>query len=246
MTQPLIQCQNLTKIYPLSGVEVHALRGLNLKINSGEMVAIMGASGSGKSTLMHIIGCMDKQTSGKILLDGIDLAELDESELAGIRNTKLGFVFQRYNLLSRSTALYNVELPLLYAGQTGAVMEKQAADQLAEVGLQGYEKHWPNQMSGGQQQRVAIARAVINKPLVVLADEPTGALDTVSSAEVMGIFQNMHRKHGVTVVIVTHEPFVADFCQRKVVMCDGVIIDDQPVTNRTIANLAEIASREAL
>jgi len=228
-TYPLIHCHGLIKIYPLSGVEVHALRGLDLDVNRGEMIAIMGPSGSGKSTLMNIIGCMDKQTAGDYFLDGVNVSILDEPELAATRNRKLGFVFQRYNLLARATALYNVELPLFYAGIAGAEAMERALAALDMVGLKDFGEHWPNQMSGGQQQRVAIARALVKKPLVVLADEPTGALDTVSSKDVMQIFQKMHQEQGSTVVVITHEPFVADFCQRKVVMRDGLIISDDRV-----------------
>jgi putative ABC transport system ATP-binding protein len=223
---PLIRCRAIVKIYPLSGVEVHALRGIDLDIGKQEMIAIMGPSGSGKSTLMNIIGCMDKQTSGDYFLDGVDVSTQFESELADTRNRKLGFVFQRYNLLARATALYNVELPLFYAGMSGAKTGEVALAALDRVGLKDFAEHWPNQMSGGQQQRVAIARAIVKQPLVVMADEPTGALDTASSKDVMQIFQKMHREQGVTVVVITHEPFVADFCQRKVVMRDGKIISD--------------------
>ena len=231
---PLICCSGLTKIYPLSGVEVHALRGVDLGVNKGEMIAIMGPSGSGKSTLMNIIGCMDKQTGGSYHLDGMDVSALDENGLAATRNRKLGFVFQRYNLLARSTALYNVELPLFYAGITGKEAEELAKAALEEVGLKDFMQHWPNQMSGGQQQRVGIARAIVKNPLVILADEPTGALDTASSKDVMGIFQKMHDEHGATVVVITHEPSVADFCQRKVVIRDGQIISDDQVANQVI------------
>ena len=228
---PLIHCRGLIKIYPLSGVEVHALRGVDLEIKQREMVAIMGPSGSGKSTLMNIIGCMDKQTSGDYYLNGVDVSKLDENGLAATRNANLGFVFQRYNLLARATALYNVELPLFYAGMAGAEAEAKAMAALDQVGLHDFSQHWPNQMSGGQQQRVAIARAIVKRPLVILADEPTGALDTVSSKDIMEIFQKMHREHGATVVVITHEPFVADFCQRKVVIRDGQIISDDQVPN---------------
>ncbi|OAT85226.1 ABC transporter ATP-binding protein [Desulfotomaculum copahuensis] len=233
---PLIQCQELTKVYPLKGVAVHALRGVDLEIARGEMAAIMGASGSGKSTLMNIIGCMDRQTSGRYHLDGVDVSTLKESELASLRNKKLGFVFQRYNLLPRASALYNVELPLFYAGLSGAEVTARALAALERVGLRDFARHRPNQMSGGQQQRVAIARAMVNNPLVILADEPTGALDTASSAEIMGIFQQMHSEQGVTVVIVTHEPDIAVYCQRKITMRDGSIAGDEPVIHRTIFN----------
>jgi putative ABC transport system ATP-binding protein len=226
-TYPLIHCRGLTKIYPLSGVEVHALRGVDLDIEQGEMVAIMGPSGSGKSTLMNIIGCMDRQTDGDYCLNGVDVSTLGESELSATRNQNLGFVFQRYNLLSRASALYNVELPLFYAGMAGVKAEELAAAALGQVGLADYREHRPNQMSGGQQQRVAIARAIVKQPLVILADEPTGALDTASSRDTMEIFQKMHRDQGATVVVITHEPFVADFCQRKVTMRDGRIVSDE-------------------
>jgi putative ABC transport system ATP-binding protein len=230
----LVDCRRLTKIYPLTGVDVQALRGIDLQVEQGEMVAVMGHSGSGKSTLMHIIGCMDRQTAGGYLFDGADPNEMNDRELAELRNSKLGFVFQRYNLLARSTALYNVELPLFYAGLSGEEAEQKAIEALELVGLDEYGSHWPNQLSGGQQQRVAIARAVVNNPLLILADEPTGALDTASSAEVMTIFQQMHLHHDVTVIIVTHEQEVANYCQRQVVMQDGLIISDRQVANRTM------------
>jgi putative ABC transport system ATP-binding protein len=210
-------------------VEVHALRGIDLDVRKQEMIAIMGPSGSGKSTLMNVIGCMDKQTAGDYYLNGVDVSSLGEPELADTRNRNLGFVFQRYNLLARASAQYNVELPLFYAGMTGQDTRERALAALDLVGLKEIADHWPNQMSGGQQQRVAIARAIVKRPLVILADEPTGALDTVSSKEVMEIFQKMHREQGATVVVITHEPFVADFCQRKVVMRDGLIISDDQV-----------------
>ncbi len=230
-TLPLIHCRNLVKIYPLSGVEVHALRGVDLDIKKGEMVAIMGPSGSGKSTLMNIIGCMDKQTSGDYYLEGEDMFSLSENELAAVRNHKLGFVFQRYNLLPRATASYNVELPLFYSGMSGEEAREKAMIALGRVSMSDIAHHWPNQMSGGQQQRVAIARAIVKEPLVILADEPTGALDTASSRDVMEIFQKMHREQGSTVVVITHEPFVADFCQRKVTMRDGRIVSDDSVAD---------------
>jgi putative ABC transport system ATP-binding protein len=232
---PIIHCQQLVKIYPMTGVEVKALRGIDLDIRGGEMVAIMGASGSGKSTLMNIIGCMDKQTSGEYYLDGTDISEQEESELAATRNRKMGFVFQRYNLLARTTALYNVELPMFYAGISGAEAEQRATEALVDVGLKDYIYHWPNQLSGGQQQRVSIARAMVNRPLVLLADEPTGALDTVSTKDVMAIFQKMHQEQGTTVVVITHEPDVALYCERKVVIRDGQIISDDRVADRVIA-----------
>jgi putative ABC transport system ATP-binding protein len=232
---PLIHCHGLVKTYPMVGIEVHALRGVDLDINGGEMIAIMGASGSGKSTLMNIIGCMDKQTSGDYYLDSADISKQEANELAATRNRKMGFVFQRYNLLARTTALYNVELPMFYAGISGAEAEQRATEALEAVGLKDYMHHWPNQMSGGQQQRVSIARAMVNRPLVLLADEPTGALDTVSTKDIMAIFQKMHREQGATIVVITHEPSVADYCQRKVVIRDGQIISDDKVANQVIA-----------
>ncbi|WP_018085970.1 ABC transporter ATP-binding protein [Desulfurispora thermophila] len=224
---PLIYCQDLVKIYPLSGVEVHALRGVSLQIQAGEMVAIMGASGSGKSTLLNILGCMDEQTGGRYLLDGVEVSTLPEQERAALRNRKLGFVFQRYNLLARASALENVQLPLYYAGESGPAVRQKALEALQMVGLADFAHHRPNQLSGGQQQRVAIARAVVGNPLVILADEPTGALDTQNSAEVMEIFQQLNRQQGVTVVIVTHEPEVAAYCRRKILMRDGLIVSDE-------------------
>jgi putative ABC transport system ATP-binding protein len=232
---PLIHCHRLFKSYPMTGIEVHALRGIDLDINEGEMVAIMGASGSGKSTLMNIIGCMDKQTSGEYYLDDADISKQEENELAATRNRKMGFVFQRYNLLARSTALYNVELPMFYASISGAEAEQRAREALEDVGLKDFMHHWPNQMSGGQQQRVSIARAMVNRPLVLLADEPTGALDTVSTKDIMAIFQKMHQEQGTTVMVITHEPSVADYCQRKVVIRDGQIVSDDKVANQIIA-----------
>lgn len=226
-TLPLISCRGLTKIYPLSGVEVHALRGVDLDIERGEMVAIMGPSGSGKSTLMNILGCMDMQTEGSYYFDGIDTGELDARELAGLRNKKFGFVFQRYNLLPRASALYNVEIPLFYSGMYGDEVKNRALSALSRFGIDELADHRPNQLSGGQQQRVAIARAVVNNPLVVLADEPTGALDTTSSLEVMKILQIMHREQGVTIIIITHEQEIAGFCPRKLSMRDGKITSDE-------------------
>lgn len=226
-TLPLISCRGLTKIYPLSGVEVLALRGVDLDIERGEMVAIMGPSGSGKSTLMNILGCMDQQSGGSFFFDGVDISELDARELAALRNKKLGFVFQRYNLLPRASALYNVEIPLFYSGMYGDEVKSRALAALSRFGIDDLADHRPNQLSGGQQQRVAIARAVVNNPLVVLADEPTGALDTTNSLEVMKILQKMHIEQGVTIIIITHEPEIAGFCPRKLIMRDGKVISDE-------------------
>ncbi len=229
--KPLIELNDIKKVYPMGDVDVHALRGVDLDIVSGEMLAIIGPSGSGKSTLMNIIGCMDQPSGGSYHLDGQDVSSLDVKALARIRNEKLGFVFQRYNLLARTSARYNVQLPLFYAGQSGAEVEKKALAALDMVGLSAHAHHRPNQMSGGQQQRVAIARAMVGNPLVILADEPTGALDTVSSNEIMEIFRRMNRENGVTVIIITHEMEVARYCQRQIHIRDGKIIDDAPITD---------------
>lgn len=228
---PLIRLDNIEKTYPMGDVDVHALRGVDLKIMTGEMLAIVGPSGSGKSTLMNIIGCMDQPSEGAYYLDGQDVSRLDVKTLARIRNEKLGFVFQRYNLLARTSARYNVQLPLFYAGQSGPQVRQKALDALTLVGLAGHAHHRPNQMSGGQQQRVAIARAMVHSPLVILADEPTGALDTVSSNEIMEIFRRMNREQGVTVIIITHESDIARYCQRQIHIRDGRIVDDAPVSD---------------
>jgi putative ABC transport system ATP-binding protein len=231
MSTPLISCNELSKSYPLRGVEVKALNGVDLTITGGEMVAIMGASGSGKSTLMNIIGCMDRATSGRYLLEGMDVGGLSNEELAGMRNRKIGFVFQRYNLLPRMIVWQNVMLPMVYGGKNGPQAKKKVLDALEMVGIGSLAHNQPNQMSGGQQQRAAIARALINDPQLILADEPTGALDTTSSAEVMRVLQSLHRDNGVTLVIVTHEPDIAAYCERQVVMRDGRVISDRSRQN---------------
>ena len=228
--QPLIKLENFQKTYITGEVEVHAVRGVSLEITAGEMVAIMGASGSGKSTLMNTIGCLDRPTGGKYFLDGTEVSELDRNELAALRNEKLGFVFQGFNLLSRTSALENVELPLLYsrAGISGHEQHERAFASLEMVGLGDRTDHHPNQLSGGQQQRVAIARALVNQPKVLLADEPTGNLDTQTSIEIMGVFQDLNRK-GITVVMVTHELDIAHYCRRMVIMRDGRVIKDEAI-----------------
>lgn len=231
MATPLIWCSQLTKTYPLNGVAVHALNGVDLTVEDGEMVAIMGASGSGKSTMMNILGCMDRATTGKYLLEGVDAGELTNEELAQLRNQKIGFVFQKYNLLPRMSVWQNVMLPMIYGGKNGSQAKKKVLDALEMVGIGSLAYNQPNQMSGGQQQRAAIARSLINDPQLILADEPTGALDTVSSADVMKVLQSLHREKGVTLVIVTHEPEIAAYCEREVVMRDGRILSDQ--TRRT-------------
>jgi putative ABC transport system ATP-binding protein len=221
------------KTYRTGEVDVHAVRGVSLVIERGEFVAVMGASGSGKSTLMNILGCLDHPTSGRYLLDGGDVSELDREVLADVRNRKIGFVFQSFNLLARTSALENVELPLLYAHDhvTGPDALSRAHQALDTVGLADRAEHFPSQLSGGQQQRVAIARALVNNPALVLADEPTGNLDTHSSAEIMGVFQQLN-DHGITIVMVTHEFGIASYAKRNVMMRDGQIISDQPVPHR--------------
>jgi putative ABC transport system ATP-binding protein len=224
----VIITENLVKIYKLGDYEINALRGINLSISNGEFVAIMGPSGSGKSTLMHILGCLDRPTSGKYLLDGSDMSSLDRNSLAKIRNQKIGFVFQSFNLLSRTSAIENVELPLLYDGNSSKNNIEKAKHALSLVGLEGREKSFPNQLSGGQQQRVAVARALINEPSIILADEPTGNLDTRTSVEVMDIFQTLNEQ-GITIVLITHETDIASYAKRNIVFRDGVIIKDELV-----------------
>jgi putative ABC transport system ATP-binding protein len=231
--QPVVKLENFVKTYYTGEVEVHAVRGVSLEVQPGEFVAVMGASGSGKSTLMNALGCLDRPTSGRCLLDGVELGKLSRDALADLRNQKLGFVFQGFNLLSRTSALENVELPLLYARPSLAGREQyeRATKALQLVGLGDRTDHYPNQLSGGQQQRVAIARALVNQPKLLLADEPTGNLDTHTSIEIMGIFQNLNRQ-GMTVIMVTHELDIARYCLRQVVMRDGRVVTDQTVTDR--------------
>ena len=224
--RPVIQLEHIHKIYTMGEVEVHALRGVSLTIREGEFVAIMGASGSGKSTTMNIIGCLDRPTRGQYILAGEDVSGMSKDERADIRCQKIGFVFQGFNLLSRTSALENVELPMLYAGIDGAVRNERALAALAAVGLAGREQNHPNQLSGGQQQRVAVARALVNNPALILADEPTGNLDSRTSVEVMEIFQRLNRERGITLVLVTHEPDIAEYASRVVVFKDGKIKKD--------------------
>lgn len=230
----LIVVKNLTKVYRMGDVEVHALRGVSLTIREGEMVAIMGPSGSGKSTLMNIIGCLDQPSDGEYNLDGVSVADLNDNQLAEIRNQKIGFVFQQYMLLQRTTALRNVELPMLYGGKGGSRHERAMAA-LAAVGMDERMHHKPNELSGGQQQRVAIARALVNEPRIIMADEPTGALDTRTGEEIMGIFQKLNRDQGITVILVTHEHDVAQHAERIISVRDGVIAGDEPVQGRILA-----------
>ena len=233
----IIQLENLSKTYRTGDVEVHAVCGVSLDISPGEMVAIMGASGSGKSTLMNTLGCLDRPTSGHYLLDGVNVGNLDRDALASHRNRTLGFVFQSFNLLSRTSALENVELPLLYARPHPGSREQRnrALKALETVGLSERSAHHPNQLSGGQPQRVAIARELLNDPKLLLADEPTGNLDTQTSIEIMGIFQNLNRR-GMTIVMVTHELDIARYCLRQIVMRDGRIVKDLPVHDRLDAD----------
>ena len=223
---PIIEIANVEKTYHTGDVDVRALRGVSMSVEGGEFVAIMGASGSGKSTLMNIIGCLDRPTAGVYRLANRKVSTLSRSDLAEVRNEVLGFVFQNFNLLSRTSALENVELPLLYRGISGRERRRRAAAALDRVGLQGRLDHTPNQLSGGQQQRVAIARALVGEPKVVLADEPTGNLDSVTSIEVMVLFQELQRA-GITVVLVTHEPDIAEFASRVVMVRDGLIVTDE-------------------
>ncbi|HTS16016.1 MAG TPA: ABC transporter ATP-binding protein [Verrucomicrobiae bacterium] len=232
----VIKLDKVHKTYHTGEVDVYAVRGVTLEIAQGEFVAIMGASGSGKSTMMNIIGCLDRPTEGAYFLDGVDVSHLDRDELAGLRNRKLGFVFQGFNLLSRTSALENVELPMLYTHDhlTAAMQRERAIHALEIVGLADRADHHPNQLSGGQQQRVAIARALVNQPAVLLADEPTGNLDTRTSVEVMGVFQKLNDE-GITIVMVTHELDIAAFTKRNVIMRDGEVVNDTQVEHRSIA-----------
>jgi len=223
----LIQVQDLVKVYSLGEVEVRALQGVSLSIDQGEFVAIMGASGSGKSTFMNILGFLDQPTSGQYLLENINGEKLSRDELAEIRNRKIGFVFQGFNLLPRTAALENVELPLIYAGTSTSKRKEIAQKALSEVGLKGRGHHHPSQLSGGEQQRVAIARALVNQPSILLADEPTGNLDSKTSAEIMGIFQRLNRDMGITIIMITHEPDIASFAKRDILFRDGKIVDDR-------------------
>jgi putative ABC transport system ATP-binding protein len=242
----VIKLEDIHKVYRTGEVDVHAVRGVSLEIKPGEFVAVMGASGSGKSTLMNIIGCLDRATRGIYLLDGTDVAQFDRDDLADIRNQKIGFIFQGFNLLSRTSALENVELPMLYVHRhvPGHEQRDRALAALEIVGLADRADHHPNQLSGGQQQRVAIARSLVNKPALLLADEPTGNLDSQTSIEIMGVFQKLNDE-GITVVMVTHEIDIAHYTKRMVVMRDGRIVTDAPVENRSKAEQELQRLREA-
>lgn len=233
----VIQLENITKTYDSGEVEVRALRGVSLGFEEQEFVAVMGASGSGKSTLMNILGCLDRPTSGKYLLDDEEVDSLSRADLANIRNQKLGFVFQGFNLIARTSALENVELPLLYRkeGLSAREIRQRSEEVLELVGLADRRHHAPNQLSGGQQQRVAIARALVNRPRVLLADEPTGNLDSRTSLEIMEVFQTLNDR-GITMLMVTHEPDICQFAKRTIVVRDGKIVEDNPVTDRILAS----------
>ncbi len=233
----VIKLENIHKVYDSGEVKVHAVRGVSIEIQKGEFVALMGASGSGKSTLMNLLGCLDRPTEGRYLLDGTDVSNLNRNELADIRNKKLGFVFQGFNLLSRTTALENTELPMLYGnrGTTRRQMHDRALHCLNIVGLGNRADHFPSQLSGGQQQRAAIARGLVNEPQVLLADEPTGNLDSKTSIEVMGVFQKLNQE-GITILMVTHELDIARYCKRNLILRDGELVNDVKVADRLIAD----------
>jgi len=233
----VISVRNLVKTYVVGEVEVKALRGVTLDVQRGEFLAVSGQSGSGKSTFMHIVGCLDRPTSGQYFLDGQDVSRMSKDALAAVRNKKIGFVFQGFNLLSRTSALDNVELPLLYGGNSLRTVDRhqRAKEMLELVGLGNRTDHHPNQLSGGQQQRVAIARALINNPSILLADEPTGNLDSRTSIEVMGIFQRLNKERGITVVLITHEADIAEYGTRTVTFRDGLVIADKAVARRRVA-----------
>jgi len=225
----MIKIQGLTKVYRMEAVEVHALRGIDLEVEDAEFMAIMGPSGSGKSTLMNILGCLDQPTGGQYFLDGIPVAQMNDDQLAAIRNKKIGFVFQSYNLLSRTSALDNVEIPMVYAGVSVFARRSRAVAALESVGLNGRLHHKPNQLSGGEQQRVAIARSLINEPSIILADEPTGNLDTRTGKEIISIFQHLNRERGITIIFVTHDPDVAACTRRIVHLRDGLVVGEEKV-----------------
>lgn len=233
----VIDIRDITKVYQMGDVEVHALRGVDLQIYEGEFVSIMGPSGSGKSTLMYILGALDQPTTGTYYLDGVDVSKLDENQLAIIRNKKIGFVFQSFNLLKRTNALRQVELPLMYGGVAGR--SKRAKQALESVGLGKRLDHLPSELSGGQQQRVAIARAIVTEPAMILADEPTGNLDSRSGTEVMQIFQRMNKERGITTVFVTHDPWIARHTDRVIMLRDGAVVADRKVANPLIAGETE-------
>lgn len=230
---PLLETENLVKSYVMGDETIHAVNGVTLSINRGEFVAVMGASGSGKSTFMNMIGCLDVPTAGSLRLDGIDTSQLTNDELAEIRNRKIGFVFQQFNLLARTSAIDNVAVPLIYAGLPRAERQERAIEKLIAMGLGERLQNSPAKLSGGQQQRVAIARALVTEPLMILADEPTGALDTQTSLDIMTIFQRLNDE-GITIILVTHEPDIAEYAKRQVIFRDGKVIEDKPVAKRRL------------
>ena len=245
MTEPLIRVDHLTKDYVLGDNVVHALAGVTLTIEGGEFVAVMGPSGSGKSTFMNVIGCLDRPSSGDYWMAGEDVARMNSDQLAAVRNRRIGFVFQQFNLLARTSALENVELPLMYANVTAQERHQRALDKLRLVGLGERSDHQPSQLSGGQQQRVAIARALVNNPALILADEPTGALDSRTSVEIMALLQQLNRD-GMTIVVVTHEHDVAAFAARLVMFRDGRIVSDERQAPRSAAEVLRALDREAV
>jgi putative ABC transport system ATP-binding protein len=233
--EPVIRLENVFKTYDLGEIQVQALRGVSLEMSEGEFVAVMGPSGSGKSTIMNILGCLDRPTKGRYFLDGVDVSGMTKTELARIRNRKLGFVFQQFNLLSRTSALENVELPTIYAGVNPEERAKRAMEALTRVGLADRAGHHPSQLSGGQQQRVAIARGLVNSPSILLADEPTGNLDSRTSVEIMDILQTLNNEQGLTIVLVTHEPDIAQYAKRTLLFRDGKLKRDSMVQDRQVA-----------
>jgi putative ABC transport system ATP-binding protein len=234
-SEPVIRLESVFKTYDLGEVQVQALRGVSLEIAEGEFVAVMGPSGSGKSTIMNILGCLDRPTKGRYFLDGVDVSRMTKKELARIRNRKLGFVFQQFNLLSRTSALENVELPAVYAGIPPEERERRAMEALTRVGLADRAGHHPSQLSGGQQQRVAIARGLVNRPSILLADEPTGNLDSRTSVEIMDILQTLNVEQNITIVVVTHEPDIAQYAKRNLLFRDGKLVRDSLVPDRFVA-----------